>query len=659
MESKLRRDLVYLVYVEVTSSSFCDVKLFDPFDSIACDMDDWELLFLQAAGKSSVSKSKRTSQEVSQPDTLVELKATAEVSHNFKVQKKRLKLVQSHGRSAMCLSQAGFRISKAADIKCKGTFAAYCQMTDLWMEQKRVVTPTQSIIRAIFLIVRNSRAIGFASSKQSVNPVLHAYRRRRKRVYDWLVEMKALAATCPEIALTKQYIHDSIECICTIHQHERDRDNEESSKSIPLTKRADEQHLKMLHCSKNHTRNCAATCLRLISCLDAIYGELLVAALYSGACLPDPRLYLESLSGQIENCEKDNTTTKTIYDSSSSSGSGANKICYSNPLQRYLELRAIEASALNIPALTKAAVEMEGLSSGPDEETMRGMDPLSSPTVRAWWHACRFRVAAWAAFACPNTHAIEALKMFSKEEGIMEVGAGVGYWAFVLRNAGINVLAYDKQPPSDSSWKCKKIHSNEYHGQFPAWSEVLPGDTAAPCKTDRVLLICYPPPDSAMGVKALQGFSGNRLAYVGEMRGDTGTADFEGRLRADWDLVGVPISLPNFCNTCYSLTLWQKRLKMKNDVDSTRLPSSWPFNCSACSAYPYPRNTQTPPSHFYRDRLTRAVWACSAECAGSDKAREALTFEVALRHIGYGNLEESEEEETEKTKNLLWKRITL
>ena len=626
-------------------------------------MDDWELLFLQAAGKSSISKLKRASQEVSESKTLVDLKATTDISQNTKVQSKRVKLAQSRGRAATCLSQAGFSISKAADTKCKCTFAAYCQITDLWKEQKKVVTPAQSVIRAMFLIVRNSRAVGFASSTQSVTPVLHAYRRRRKRVYDWLIEMKALAATCQEVALTRQYINDSIECMSTIYKHEGDRDHEESSNSNQLTKRIGEEHLIVLHCGKNHTRNCRVACLRLISCLDAIYGELLVAALYSGACLPDPRLYLESLSGQIENCEKDNTKMQTVCDSSSSSGSDIsrrnNGICYSNPLQRYLELRAIEASALNIPALTKAAVEMEGLSSGPDEGTMRGMDLLGCATVRAWWHACRFRVAAWAAFACPNIQAIEALKSFSKENGIMEVGAGVGYWAFILRDAGINVLAFDKQPPSDSSWKCKKIQSNEYHGQFPAWSEVLPGDTAAPCKTDRVLLICYPPPDSAMGVKALQGFSGNRLAYVGEMRGDTGTADFEARLRAHWDLVGVPISLPNFSNTCYSLTLWQRRLKGKNDIDLSRLPSSWPFNCSACSASPYPRNTHTPPSHFYRDRLTRAVWACSTECADSEKAREALKVEVELRHIGYGIPEEAEGKGIENIEKLLWKKIIL
>ena len=38
---------------------------------------------------------------------------------------------------------------------------------------------------------------------------------------------------------------------------------------------------------------------------------------------------------------------------------------------------------------------------------MRGSDPLSCDTVRAWWLSTRYRVCAWASFACPNDRAIQ------------------------------------------------------------------------------------------------------------------------------------------------------------------------------------------------------------------------------------------------------------
>ena len=38
---------------------------------------------------------------------------------------------------------------------------------------------------------------------------------------------------------------------------------------------------------------------------------------------------------------------------------------------------------------------------------MRGSDPLSCDTVRCWWQATRYRVCAWASFACPNEQAVQ------------------------------------------------------------------------------------------------------------------------------------------------------------------------------------------------------------------------------------------------------------
>ena len=621
-------------------------------------MDDWDLLFLQAAGKGV----KRSSVESSQPDRGSSIQKAAAPrpsistsvdtsNHSKKAKGSSLAL---RGVASECLKQAGFRFSDTADFKRKGSYAACYQLIDVWSDQGKSCDSVQHTIRTMFVIVRNSRAAGFAPFKKSTAPIRHAYRKKKNSLYKSLLEMRSLAALCPEVVSTREHIQVAIDSLASVSKDEGESDKEDSADVIETSR----QHLNIQKRRRDQTRNCRALCLQLISSLDMIYGELLVVALDRGVHLPDPRLYLESLSGQVSNCER---SVKKCPGTASSIDRESSDY---NPLLRYLELRALEAVALNIPALMKAAVDQEGLCTGPDEGTMRGTEPLSCSTVRSWWHACRFRVAAWSAFACPNISAITALKAFSTDHGIFEVGAGSGYWALMMRNSGIDVLAYDKQPPSTLSSKSsnqmqvqqsKKIMSNEYHGRFSAWSEVLSGDASSPFNTNRVLFLCYPPPNSPMAVRALQGYKGSRVAYVGEMQGDTGTLDFESRLRTQWELVSEPISLPNFSDTCYSLTLWERRKKITNvPVLTSPVPSwPWPFKCVSCGISPHTTDKKSSFAHFYRDRLTRAVWACSIECTRTDVSRSVLTQQLSVRYITYGL------SETDDDNDGIWKKIAL
>ena len=296
---------------------------------------------------------------------------------------------------------------------------------------------------------------------------------------------------------------------------------------------------------------------------------------------------------------------------------------------------------------------------------MRGRDPLCCPTVRSWWRAVRYRVAAWSAFACPNTHAITALKDFSHGLGVLEVGAGVGYWACMLRSAGVDVQAYDKQPPSSNMGKKasnhsinpKKVSTNEYHGRFDAWSVVSHGDAASSSNSRRVLLLCYPPPKDPLALRALRCYTGDRMAHVGEMKGDTGTKEFEAELGTQWMRHGDPIILPNFGDTCYALTLWNRREKekekgSKNSASSISSQYLGFMICSSCCTAPHTQVGQTTIS-WYRDRLTRNVWACSLACVRSTEARCALKREMLLRFIDYGMSDSPENDDH------LWKAITL
>ena len=273
-----------------------------------------------------------------------------------------------------------------------------------------------------------------------------------------------------------------------------------------------------------------------------------------------------------------------------------------------------------------------GLAPGPHENTMRGIDPLSTELCRAMWDASRDRVAQWGAFACPDEAVLQAMARFTrlrgrfrgegegekdKKEDFMycELGAGTGYWAGQLRRCGVKVEAYDIQPTGKGGGKsafnstyglipftgdcCENDLSllsvsnnrqdnnerrgsgannaapvmNDYHGSFPLWTYVgrrgvdsLPRDSqhalqAAQFNNNsnnrnrgKILFLCYPPPDSQMGLNALRQGGWERVVYVGEIGGDTGTLEFEKALCEEFVCVSGYDQLPQWGNTAITGT---------------------------------------------------------------------------------------------------------
>lgn len=153
----------------------------------------------------------------------------------------------------------------------------------------------------------------------------------------------------------------------------------------------------------------------------------------------------------------------------------------------------------------------------------------------------RDRLVARYSWAIPNAAALRAL---AAEAPLVEIGAGNGYWAWLLRQLGVDILAFDANPPLDEG------HTNEYSrnalavGQ--AWTEVLPGGPEqAALHADRTLFLCWPPPRDPMAYEAIEAYrraGGRRLAYVGEMFPVCGDASFEATLMGLWrPVAGVDI----------------------------------------------------------------------------------------------------------------------
>ena len=80
-----------------------------------------------------------------------------------------------------------------------------------------------------------------------------------------------------------------------------------------------------------------------------------------------------------------------------------------------------------------------------------------------------------------------------------------------------------------------------------------------------------------MAEEALQAYTGDCVAVVGEWDGDTGTNAFSRSLLLHWDLREV-IGLPNWSDTCHDLTIWRRRSPCAEDTPVSAAP--WPVCCA-------------------------------------------------------------------------------
>jgi hypothetical protein len=118
-------------------------------------------------------------------------------------------------------------------------------------------------------------------------------------------------------------------------------------------------------------------------------------------------------------------------------------------------------------------------------------------------------------WAVPDEPALAVIARYSPN-GVVEIGAGGGYWAMLLRERGVDVVAYDPDPEAtgEHTW-----HSGR------RWSEVLRGDhTAVIGHPDRTLFLCWPNYDMSWTDQVIDLFEGDTVVYVGEGSGGcTGT----------------------------------------------------------------------------------------------------------------------------------------
>lgn len=116
----------------------------------------------------------------------------------------------------------------------------------------------------------------------------------------------------------------------------------------------------------------------------------------------------------------------------------------------------------------------------------------------------RREMVARYAWAIPSDLVIEKMVEFSPK--YVEIGAGQGYWAKALTEAGAKVYAYD-----DGSWKYRPVWFDVQEGGPEKIRDHVDADTA--------LLLVWPDYEGNLASDSLETYlqeGGDKLVYVGE-----------------------------------------------------------------------------------------------------------------------------------------------
>lgn len=226
------------------------------------------------------------------------------------------------------------------------------------------------------------------------------------------------------------------------------------------------------------------------------------------------------------------------------------------------------------------------------------------------------RAYSWAV-PCPD--ALDWMDRTLDGRPVVEVGAGMGYWAWQLTQLGVDVVAYDLHPPdthfngyhaplkrmwheyTDEDRRRHKRWWNQAREMYAALEEAyklmpemvppkpLPyereliggewmekpdtqwraapffpvqqgGVEVAARHPERVLFLCWPPYDQDMGVNALRAYTGDSLLFIGEGDGGcTGDSELFQVLDEQWNLVDTCEAHVSWDAIHDGLTYWRRR----------------------------------------------------------------------------------------------------
>lgn len=166
------------------------------------------------------------------------------------------------------------------------------------------------------------------------------------------------------------------------------------------------------------------------------------------------------------------------------------------------------------------------------------------------YFADRFDLCATYSWAMCSPGDITWLKDVLAGRGVVETGAGTGYWAWQMEQAGIDIVAYDPNEQQEGNTFARRT-----------WTTVLRDDHAASRHhPDRALFICWPSYADPWAAQSLASYAGDMLIYAGEGEGGCTADDEFFQMRdAEWDEIDTaPAHFSYWGIHCY-LTAYRRK----------------------------------------------------------------------------------------------------
>ena len=251
--------------------------------------------------------------------------------------------------------------------------------------------------------------------------------------------------------------------------------------------------------------------------------------------------------------------------------------------------------------------------------TKEALHETPAPRILSEWRdSCRDFMCNLYAYATLPADAISKLELWLSQNslgGLVEVGAGTGYIAALLNDAGLDVVASDIHPTNGDKM-------NSYHGFTPSFTDIVRTSTLPDISSadKKALLLCYPPPESPMAYDVLKAYmrrGGRALIHVGEFKGLTGNSHFERLLQNDFECK-LRVLCVGWGTDASHVTCWV-RAKGMTDKPSILLP------CCSCNRLEATK----------RCKALRSLVYCSFECFEMHRSERNWTLGIfASEQVG-------------------------
>jgi hypothetical protein len=149
------------------------------------------------------------------------------------------------------------------------------------------------------------------------------------------------------------------------------------------------------------------------------------------------------------------------------------------------------------------------------------------------------------AYAIPSPETIDWIARTIDGRPVVEIGAGRGYWAAQLAQAGVTIHAYDSHPPggqAPNTWfPSSRTPDALFHPVGTLRHLAAAGRRDRRYPAQHVLFLCWPPAwDHPMSLRALTAYErrgGHHVIYIGETNPNrSATPEFFQELNTRWTL---------------------------------------------------------------------------------------------------------------------------